>query len=91
MYVPNSLVPAHMLCARYNSLRQYWQQHQHHHRRRLEPLLPHFLCSISPDLCRGVGSSPDLIFNPCNSLTPSDSCMYGNSWIAFGETKKNLG
>ena len=39
MYVPNSLVPAHMLCARYNSLRQNWQQHQHQHDRRLKPFL----------------------------------------------------
>ena len=63
MYVPNSLVPAHMLCARYNSLRQNWQQDQHQHDRRLEPLWSYFFHrrSRSPDFCRGVGFSPDSI------------------------------
>ena len=47
MYVPNSLVPAPMLCARYNSLRQYWQQHQHQHHRRLEPLLSYIVIGVA--------------------------------------------
>ena len=47
MYVPNSLVPAHMLCARYNSLRQYWHQHQQGHHRRLEPLLSYIFIGVA--------------------------------------------